>query len=101
MTNRMVARQLRDANCSIVGVLADIAGDRKIDPAIRFRAADRIAGMLFAPQAPDRAGGRAPVDVGGIISRTWQRDSAADDGPTEEPGADEGAGDADDRDAAE
>lgn len=97
MTNRMVARQLRDANCSIVAVLADIASDRKIDPAIRFRAADRIASMLFSPQVPERAGGRAPVDVGGIISRTWQRDSVADDGPR----ADEGTGEAADGDAVE
>jgi hypothetical protein len=79
MTNRMVARQLRDANCSIVAVLADIASDRKIDPSIRFRAADRIASMLFSPQAPERAGGRTPVDVGGIISRTWDHSSDGED----------------------
>jgi hypothetical protein len=74
ITNKTIARQLKNANCSIVAVLADIARDKKVDAALRFRAADRIASLLFMPHEGEREVTDGTADVAGIISNNWRRD---------------------------
>ncbi len=71
ITNRSVARQLKLLDCSVVALFVDIARDRKIDAAVRFRAAERLAALLFGPRMTDRDESAPPVDLSAVIARTW------------------------------
>ncbi len=76
ITNRAIARQLRERDCSVVGVFADIATDRTADAAVRFRAAERLAVLLFGPAAGTGRAEPPPQgpDVAAIIERAWARE---------------------------
>lgn len=76
ITNRTVARHLKEADCNLVAVFADLATDKKVDAALRYRAADRLASLLFGPKGADRndpAPAAPAVDVGAIIAQSWQK----------------------------
>ncbi len=76
-----VAQLLRMHDCSVVGVLADIAKDKAIDPALRFRAVERLVGLLYLPSVPvdaadsPKAGEAAVADkeVAAIIAEAWPK----------------------------
>jgi hypothetical protein len=83
-TSRSVARQLAKLDCSLVGIFADIATDKKIDPAIRFRAAERLAMLLYGARPNDRPAA-PPLDVSAIIARAWDGDQSSLEGPHAHP----------------
>lgn len=71
ITNRSVARQLKLLDCSVVALFVDIARDRSVEAAVRFRAAERLAALLFGPRMTDRDTDAPPVDLSAIIAHTW------------------------------
>lgn len=90
VTNRSIARQLKAADCSVVGVFADIARDRTVNAAVRLRAAKLLALLLFGP----RAGESIPqeqLDLSAIIAREGMEATAPEIPPLAPPKAESGA----------
>ncbi len=77
IVNRAITRELKKRDCNPVAVLASIAGDATADPALRFRAADRLLGLHYVPRVFERdAEAEEPpeLDVARIIEAAWAKE---------------------------
>ncbi len=68
ITNRSIARQLKELDCSVVAIFADIARDPAVTTSVRFRAAKLLALLLFGPRL-DQPVSQEQLDLSAIIAR--------------------------------
>lgn len=71
-----VSQQLIRHDCSVVGLLADMAKDTRIDPQLRFRVLEKLTTLLYLPSEPmppvPLKKDDAPQSVADIIADAWK-----------------------------
>lgn len=79
-----IRAQLNRHDCSVVGLLADIAKDKAVEPALRLRAIERLATLQYLPGIPSKPSedaveqtmeGEDESDVAEIIAASWKNES--------------------------
>lgn len=79
-----IRTQLKQHDCSVVGLLAEIAKDKAVEPALRLRAIERLATLQYLPGIPSQRLEEAAAeqamededeeDVAEIIAASWKKE---------------------------
>ena len=71
-----IARHLYNHDCNVVGLLADMAKDKGIDPQLRFRVLEKLVTLLYLPCEPAvpvrEEEARTSPNVADIIADAWK-----------------------------